>query len=139
MVQKIYSKMHPASSTNTHHDVTDLVKHGMVKNTKTWISWERNIAFLQKKILNLPLRWHIWRSYCFVAEKTPLNARKDPCIQPLFNDSKFITDFKEKSQIFSFFFAKQCLWIDNGSTLPSLFPLITDKSLSDGRLLDRGY
>ena len=24
--------------TNTHHDVTDLVNHGIVKNTKTWIS-----------------------------------------------------------------------------------------------------
>ena len=31
---KIYSKMHPVSGTNTH-DVTDLVNHGMVKNTKT--------------------------------------------------------------------------------------------------------
>ena len=28
-------KMHPISSTNTHHDVTDLVDHGMVKNTNT--------------------------------------------------------------------------------------------------------
>ena len=34
MFQKIYSKMHPVSSTNTHHDVTDLVNHGMAKNTK---------------------------------------------------------------------------------------------------------
>ena len=29
------------------------------------------------------------------------------------------------------FFAKQCSLIDNGSTWPSLFPLITEKSLSD--------
>ena len=43
----------------------------MVKNTKTWISWERNIIFLRnKKILNLCLRWHILRSYHFVAEVT---------------------------------------------------------------------
>ena len=28
-------------------------------------------------------------------------------------------------------FAKQCSLIDNGSTLPSFFPLITEKSLSD--------
>ena len=71
VVQKIYSKIHPVSCTNTHHDVTDLVNHGMVKNTKTWISWERNIIFLwNKKILNLWLRWHILRSYRFVAEVT---------------------------------------------------------------------
>ena len=71
MVQKIYSKMHPVLCTNTHHDVTDLVNHGMVKNTKTWISWKRNIIFLRnKKILNQCLRWHILRSYRFLAEVT---------------------------------------------------------------------
>ena len=71
MVQKIYWKMHPVSCTNTHHDVTDLVKHQVVKNTKTWISRERNVIFLSnKKIINLCLRWHIWRNYYFVAEVT---------------------------------------------------------------------
>ena len=71
VVQKIYSKMHLVSCTNTHRDVTDLVNHGMVKNTKTWISWERNIIFLQnKKILNQCFRWHILRSYCFVVVVT---------------------------------------------------------------------
>ena len=28
-------KMHSVSCTNTHHDVTDLVNHGMVKYLKT--------------------------------------------------------------------------------------------------------
>ena len=40
VVQKIYSKMHPVTYTNTHHDITDLVNYGMVENTKTWISWK---------------------------------------------------------------------------------------------------
>ena len=71
MVQKIYSKMHLVSCTNTHRDVTDLANHGIVKSTKTWISWERNIIFVQnKKILNLCFRWHIFRNYLFVAEVT---------------------------------------------------------------------
>ena len=71
MFQKIYSEMHPISCTNTHHDDTDLVNHGMVKNTKTWISWEQKITFLRnKKILNLCLRSHILRSFHFVAEVT---------------------------------------------------------------------
>ena len=57
--------------TYCHHDVTDLANHGMVKNTKTWISGKRNIIFLRnKKILNLCLRWHILRSYPFLAEVT---------------------------------------------------------------------
>ena len=38
--------MHLASCTSSQHDVTDLVNHGMVKNTKTEISRERNITFL---------------------------------------------------------------------------------------------
>ena len=71
VVQKIYSKMHLVSSTNTHRDVTDLANHGVVKNTKTWISWERNKIFVRNKIiLNLCFRWHISRSYRFVVEVT---------------------------------------------------------------------
>ena len=76
MVQKIYSKMHAVSCTNTHNYVIDLVNHGMVKNTKTWISWEWNITPLRnKKTLNLFLRWHILRSYCFVVEVTFKNEK----------------------------------------------------------------
>ena len=63
--------MYLVSCTNTHHDVTDSINHGIVKNMKTWISWERNIIFLRnKRILNLCLRWHILRSYRFVVEVT---------------------------------------------------------------------
>ena len=66
----IYSKMHPVSCTNAHHDTTDFINHGWLK-IQTWIFWERNINFLQnKKILNLCLRWHILRSYRFLAEVT---------------------------------------------------------------------
>ena len=71
VVKNIYSKIYLVSCTNTHCDDTDSVNHGMVKNTKTWISWEWNRTFLwNKKILNLCLRWHILRSYHFVVEVT---------------------------------------------------------------------
>ena len=51
------------SCANTHCDVIDLVNHGMVKNTKIWISWERNMTILwNKKILNLCLKWNILKS-----------------------------------------------------------------------------
>ena len=67
----IHSKMHPVTCTNTRHDVTDFVNHGMVKYSKTWISWKRNITFLwSKKIINLCIRWHIVRGYHFAAEVT---------------------------------------------------------------------
>ena len=71
VVQMIYWKIHPVSCTNTHHDATGLVHHGMVKNTKIWTSWKRNGTFLRnKKILNLCLRWNILKSYRFVEEVT---------------------------------------------------------------------
>ena len=41
--------MHPVSCTNNYHDVTDLINRGMVKNTKSWISWERSITFNEIK------------------------------------------------------------------------------------------
>ena len=63
--------MHPVSCTNTHHDVTDLVNHGIVKNTKNLNILRTEYNFLRNnKILNLGFRWHILRSYCFVAEVT---------------------------------------------------------------------
>ena len=69
--QKIYSKMYLTSRTGTHRDVTDFVNLEMVKNTKTWISWEQNLTYLRnKKTLTLCLRWHILRSYHFEGEVT---------------------------------------------------------------------
>ena len=69
--KRYIQKVHLLSCANTHHDITDLVNHEMVKNAKNWISWEQNIAFLQnKKILNMCFRWHVLRSYHFVAEVT---------------------------------------------------------------------
>ena len=61
--------MNSVTWTDTHHDVTGLVNHDMVKNIKTWIFREQNIIFLQKKkILNLRFKWHVLRSYRFVME-----------------------------------------------------------------------
>ena len=59
-----------------HHDITDLVYHGVVKNAKTGISWERSITFLRnKKKFKLCFRWHILRRHRFVPEVT-LNTTK---------------------------------------------------------------
>ena len=71
LVYKMSSKIRPVSRANTHHDVTEFENNGIAKNTKTWISWERNIFFLRnEKILNLYLKWHILRSYRSVTEVT---------------------------------------------------------------------
>ena len=58
--------MHLVSFTNTHRDLTDLVNHCIVKNAKTWISWEQNLVFLQnKKFWICASDGHNSRSYCF--------------------------------------------------------------------------
>ena len=63
--------------------------------------------------------------------KTLLNDRNISSIPQIFDDNKPITNFKEKSKLFNSFFSEQSSLIDNGSTLPSLFSLITDRSLSN--------
>ena len=43
----------------------------------------------------------------------------------------FITDFREKTELFNSFFANQCSLVRNSSVLPTDFELFTDKSLSN--------
>ena len=49
--------------------------------------------------------------------KTYLNNKKIPCIPPIYHHNNYITDFKEKAQIFNNFFAKQCTLVENTSKL----------------------
>ena len=56
-----------------------------------------------------------------------LNNKKIPCIPPLRHQNKYVTDFKEKAEIFNSFFAEQCSLINNSSKLPSTFLERTDK------------
>ena len=61
--------------------------------------------------------------------KILLNNKKIPCIPPLLQNNKYVTDFKKKAELFNLFFAKQCSIIDNSSELPSNFLKKTDKSI----------
>ena len=59
-----------------------------------------------------------------------LNGKKTPNIPPLFYENRFMTDFKEKAQLFNIFFSKQCSLIPNNSSLSADVNYITDKRLS---------
>ena len=48
------------------------------------------------------------------------NKRKIPYILPLLVNNSFVTDFKEKANLFNEFFCKQCTPVANDSTLPTL-------------------
>ena len=65
-----------------------------------------------------------------------LNNRKIPVIPPLFHSNKFVTDFKEKAELFNSFFAKQCSLIKNDSKLPPRLHFLTDKRLSMVRFVN---
>ena len=91
---KLFLKLTLVISINYPSFVNDLVNHGMVKNTKTWISRERNITFLKnKKILKLCLRWRILRKYRFLAEVTFNTNRKKQCKQFLMSTEKIMQAF----------------------------------------------
>ena len=59
-----------------------------------------------------------------------LNNHKIPVIPPLFHNNKFVTDFKEKSELFNSFFAKQCFVIKIDIELPPRLHFLTGKRLS---------
>ena len=61
--------------------------------------------------------------------KTFLNNKKIPCIPPLFHENKFITDFREKAELFNHFFVNQCSLLSNNSVLPTNLPQLTSKCL----------
>ena len=61
--------------------------------------------------------------------KTFLNNKKIPCIPPLFHKNKFITDFKEKAELFNLFFINQCSLLSNNNVLPTDLSQLTNKCL----------
>ena len=58
--------------------------------------------------------------------KSFLSNKKIPLIRPLFYENCFITNFKEKAELFNSFFADQCSLMTNACKLPSSFTLYTD-------------
>ena len=61
------------------------------------------------------------RKYYWSILKTFLNNKKILVIPPILHDNKFITNFKEKAEIFNNFFAKQCSLINTNSDFFQFF------------------
>ena len=49
---------------------------------------------------------------------------------PIFHSNNYVTDYKEKSEIFNAFLADQCSLMPNNSILPSELKLLTEHNLS---------
>ena len=58
-----------------------------------------------------------------------LNNKRIPLIPPLFHENRFITDFKEKAELFNSFFSNQHSLLENCSKLPTNLRYVTDKRL----------
>ena len=61
------------------------------------------------------------RKYYWSILKIFLNNKKILVIPPILHDNKFITNFKEKAEIFNNFFAKQCSLINTNSDFFQFF------------------
>ena len=66
-----------------------------------------------------------------------VSTKKIPCIPPIFHKNRFVTNFKEKAELFNSFFAKQCSIIDNGSEIPFFLHPKTEKTLSNITLTEK--
>ena len=58
-----------------------------------------------------------------------LNNKRIPLIPPLFHEDNFITEFKEKAELFNSFSSNQCPLLKNCRKLPANLRYITDKRL----------
>ena len=58
-----------------------------------------------------------------------LNNKEILLILPLFHENPFITDFKEKAELFNSFFSNQFSLLKNCSKLPTNLRCVTDKRL----------
>ena len=66
--------------------------------------------------------WSILKSF--------VNDKKIPIIPPLHHNGNFITDFRQKAELFNSFFAEQCSTLQNSSKLPTNLAPRTDQLLT---------
>ena len=87
---------------------------------------EKYYSRISKRMIN-PLTstktyWSILKSF--------LNNKKIPCIPPRFYQNRYITKYKDKTELFNNFFANQCSLIKNSSSLPSVLFKRTENVIS---------
>ena len=91
-----------------------------IKNSK-----QRYYSKLSSKLANpatsLKIFWSILKTF--------LNDKNIPFIPPLYYKNKFLTNFKEKAELFNTFFANQCTLLNNSNVLPNNLAKLTNKSL----------
>ena len=54
-----------------------------------------------------------------VSEKRNRDRKKVPCVTQIYDNNRYVTDFKEKCQLFDSYFSEQCILLKNISNLPN--------------------
>ena len=103
--------------------VIDLFKNGVIRISFYYVFFQ---VIIWLKILVDPLTSP--KTYWSIL-KTFLNNKKISCIPPLFHENKFITNFKEKAELFNHFFLNHCSLLSNNSVVPTNLPQLTSKCL----------
>ena len=62
-------------------------------------------------------------------KKTLLNGKKVPCVPPVYDNNRYVTDFKEKCHFFNSYFSEQSTLLKNISTLSNTCSKHTNKVL----------
>ena len=62
--------------------------------------------------------------------KTLLNGKKVPCVPPIYDNNRYVTDVKEKCQLWFSYFSEQCTLLKYISTLPNTCSKHTNNILS---------
>ena len=70
--------------------------------------------------------------------KSLLIDKKNPSIPPLPENNEYITDFKNKAELFNSFFANQWSWINNNSQLPPTLSYKTNERFYPVKIMDDG-
>ena len=95
--------------------ITKIFRYSILLTATTEKSKEQFYSRISTKLMDPTIRpktyWSILKIF--------LNHKKIPCIPPIYRNNNYITDFKEKAQIFNDFFAKQCTLVGNSSKLPT--------------------
>ena len=69
------------------------------------------------------------KAYCSLL-KAFLNNTKIPCIHPLFHNNKFISNFRDKTELFYNYFSQQCTLIANSRQITATLNMKTTKTHS---------
>ena len=123
--KKIFYKSHTANENST--DKKEAIKALQNKLTSTVENARSEYhSKLSMKLSNPEISskayWSILKSF--------VNDKKTPIIPPLYHNDNFITNFRQKEELFNYFFTEQCSILQNSSKLPTNLAPRTDQSLT---------